>query len=327
MKVCLSAPGKTFLLGEYAVLSGGRAFLAATSPRFVMELELGQSGSCQGIHPNSPAGQWIRQSGGLFQSVALRFVDPHSGSGGFGASSAQFLGACVWSQLFEKPMMEWPSEISSQGIWQSFRSVAWDGTGLLPSGADIMAQWMGGLTLFQSQPFGLQSVDWPYEDLSFTLFKTSTKVVTHQHLISISSSMSDMSFSELNPIFDRAITAFHQGVEKTFLEAVNEYSQTLKKMGLIHEKIRPLLEGLFQIPQVLAAKGCGALGADILVVFHRLINRKTVVEQASRWGLLPVGGLESLDRGLRLELDVATFSMDKSGHQSSSFSLSEEKPL
>jgi len=310
MKVRLSAPGKTFLLGEYGVLSGGQALLAATSPRFVMELELGQGGSsCTGVHPSSPAGQWIRQKSGLFQGVSLRFVDPHSRGGGLGASSAQFLSVYMWSQLCEKPLVEWPAEVSPQGIWQSFRSVSWEGTGLPPSGADVMAQWIGGLSLFQSQPFSLKNLLWPYKNLDFTLFKTSKKVATHRHLASLSRD----SFSGLNPSLDRAIAAFHQGVEEPFLQAVKEYGQALEQMGLLHEEIRPLLQKLFQLPQVLAAKGCGALGADILVVFHRLTDRKPVVEEASRLGLLPAGGRENLDQeGLRLELDMVTLETPRS---------------
>ena len=319
MKLRLSAPGKTFLLGEYAVLSGEPALLAATGPRFVTEFELGQSGSCEGIHPASPAGQWIRQNSGLFQNLALRFLDPHSEQGGLGASSAQFLAACVWSQLAEKPMTEWSAGVSPQGVWQNFRSVAWDGSGLPPSGADVMAQWMGGLTQFQSQPFSLQSLRWPFENLSFTLLRTSKKVPTHRHL----GTLSGTPFSDLTPSLDRGIAAFHQGVESSFLQAVNEYGQALAQMELLHDQVRPLLKGLFEIPQVMAAKGCGALGADILVAFHRPIHKKAVVEQAQRLGLHSAGGVEDLEQGLRLEMDIASLPLSSPRYQTPSFSLNE----
>ena len=34
VKLCISFPGKTFLIGEYAVMKGGSALLVNTSPRF-----------------------------------------------------------------------------------------------------------------------------------------------------------------------------------------------------------------------------------------------------------------------------------------------------
>ncbi|MCB0367825.1 MAG: hypothetical protein KDD68_20645 [Bdellovibrionales bacterium] len=319
MKVRLSAPGKTFLLGEYAVLGGSPALLVSTGPRFSVELELGQSGSCEGIHPNSPAGRWVRQQNLLFQNASVRFVDPHGGKGGLGGSSAQFLGVYTWSILAETPMTEWPSALNPQKLWQAFRSVAWDGQGLPPSGADVMAQFMGGITQFQSQPFNLQSPRWPFADLSFSLFRTNKKVATHHHL----GSMQGTHFGELKPDLDRALAAFHHGNAQVFIASLQSYGRQLMDMGLVDDEVIPLVEKLRVVPEVQAVKGCGALGADILLALHHPADKGAVVSAAEKLGLAYEASVGDLDQGLKLEVETASIPVAGSRYQGAVFSRDE----
>lgn len=245
----------------------------------------------------------------LFQNASIRFQDPHVGRGGLGASSAQFLAAYTWSVLAETPMTEWAAALSPQKLWQAFRSVAWDGQGLAPSGADVMAQFMGGLTQFQSHPFSLQSPSWPFARLSFSLFRTNEKTPTHSHL----GSLQGTHFGELRPDLDRALVAFHHGQDQVFVESVARYGRLLQDMGLLHEKVIPAVEGLRASEQVLAVKGCGAMGADILLVLHRPENRAGIVSLGEQLGLRYEAGVGDLDQGLRLQVDTA--SIPVSGHR------------
>ncbi|MCC7403721.1 MAG: hypothetical protein IT288_04915 [Bdellovibrionales bacterium] len=316
MKVRLSAPGKTFLIGEYAVLNGGEAWLCATGPRFELEIEVGRGGSCEGIHPSSPAGRWMRQQSSLFQTSCLRFVDPHSGKGGLGASSAQFLMVCAWSLLAEVPINEWPSVIHPQKIWQAYRAMASEGQGPTPSGADVMAQWMGGLTQFQSQPFALHSHSWPFAHLGFSLFRTSQKVATHQHLASLQGSF----YGELKSSLAQTSVAIQRGEESYFIEGIRKYGCKLQELGLLHPQVEPMVESLRQESRVLAVKGCGALGADILLVLHRPLDRQEIVKRATEVGLVFEAGVESLEQGLRLEVEAASLPASGFRYQTSVFS-------
>src|SRR5665213_3933088 len=90
MNIHFSAPSKTFLTGEYAVLCGGPALVLNTSPRFELKAVRGEFGVA-GIPDGSPASQWIKQRAPLLADWKIEFSDPHQGQGGFGASSAQFL--------------------------------------------------------------------------------------------------------------------------------------------------------------------------------------------------------------------------------------------
>src|SRR2546428_1248481 len=88
--VVFTAPSKSFFIGEYLALVGGRVLVAATLPQFELIVHSGQ-GRVRGIAAASPAGRWIATHPGFFNSTDIEFVDPHAGAGGWGASSAQFL--------------------------------------------------------------------------------------------------------------------------------------------------------------------------------------------------------------------------------------------
>src|SRR4051794_4338735 len=92
MSLVFSVPGKTFLAGEYLALSGGPSLVFASEPRFELSVTSG-AGKAEGIHADSPAGLFIKKNQDYFKNFDLVFHDPYQGKGGFGASTAQFLGA------------------------------------------------------------------------------------------------------------------------------------------------------------------------------------------------------------------------------------------
>src|SRR5690606_23649570 len=81
---------------------------------------------------------------------------------------------------------------------------------------------------------------------------------------------------------EKAFAEIHQGLEdqsaNTFVAGVNNYSQALQRLGFTCAATLSLLQGLKQVPGVRAVKGCGALGADVvLVVFEK--NQRTDIEK------------------------------------------------
>src|SRR5207237_74228 len=93
----------------------------------------------------SPGGrllEWARAEG--VAPIEIEFEDPHEGAGGFGASSAQF--ALLYRALAERAGLE----PSAPAAWRRYRQLTavGAGEGLAPSGADLVAQWLGGICDF-----------------------------------------------------------------------------------------------------------------------------------------------------------------------------------
>ncbi len=51
-----------------------------------------------------------------------------------------------------------------------------------------------------------------------------------------------------------------------FIKGIESYANELKNLNLTHPQTLSLLESLRKIPGVQAVKGCGALGADVVLV-------------------------------------------------------------
>ncbi|RME17754.1 MAG: hypothetical protein D6797_01850 [Bdellovibrio sp.] len=277
MKYTLSAPAKTFLLGEYLVLKGGPALLVNTSPRFQMEIQsFGEEGYCQGIHPHSPAGRWVRQERELFSQNQVSFKDPYEGKGGLGASSAQFLMVYLWQKMVQSPVLNWQKEVFDwKTLWQDYRSLHEDGQSdksWMPSGADVVSQFMGKVCLLEL-PKKAQTFSWPFSDLGFFLLRTGNKQKTHEHLQHLEE---DIRVSRLEQIFRQTERAwFSQNVED-FCAGVTEYGCTLDAMGLLLPESKEWGLQIQKLDGVKAVKGCGALGADTLVCFFETEKRESL---------------------------------------------------
>ena len=92
MKLRISFPSKTFLIGEYAVLIGGPAFLVNTRPRFQFHIQYPAKKN-HPFHKESPAGLFIEENKKVFSSVSIQYLQTYGS--GFGLSGAEF--NCVYS--------------------------------------------------------------------------------------------------------------------------------------------------------------------------------------------------------------------------------------
>lgn len=248
-----SIPAKTFFLGEYAAIAGAPAILLTTTPCF--ELTLTNEPGLQGIHPDSPAGQfWMQQRP---TDKGLLWYDPYHGRGGMGASSAQWLGAWYASNQLQK------KQITQQGMLDAYFQSAWQGVGVRPSGYDILAQSLHACVFIHRQQEQCETYAWPFTDLAFILVHTGEKLATHHHLqaLTLTSQM-----STLAEIVQSAKSAFESADSTQVIDAVNAYHQHLFKLDLVATHSLHLMELLQKNPDVLAIKGCGAMGADVLLM-------------------------------------------------------------
>ena len=96
----LTIPGKTFLVGEYAVLVGGEALGIATNPQFSLEIK--SPNEIIDYHAESAVGLFCKKNDLVFNR---KIINPY-GVGGFGQSTAEFIFA--W---FEKNKIDLSPQI------------------------------------------------------------------------------------------------------------------------------------------------------------------------------------------------------------------------
>lgn len=268
-------PAKTFLLGEYAALAEQSAILLTTTPCF--EVTLTKQQESTGIHPESPAGLWWQAERDSDHN--LSFADPYSGRGGLGASSAQFLGSYLAScQLHDKsPQLN--------AMLHAYYQSAWNGTGLKPSGYDVIAQSQQGCVFINKQKKIIQSYPWPFHDLSFLLLHTGKKLATHHHL---QETALPFQIDELSALVDIAKQAFDEANSQKLIQAINSYHQNLMKLDLVAPHSMELIASLRNCPEVLAIKGCGALGSDVLLLISSRQDAAVLKEKLLKqnWSLL-----------------------------------------
>nr|WP_295906103.1 hypothetical protein [uncultured Bdellovibrio sp.] len=260
MSLVYSIPGKTFLAGEYLALHGGPALVFLSQPCFELEVTKG-AGSKGTIHKESPAGRFMQKHEDYFLQFDLNFKDAYAGRGGFGASTAQFLGVYALCLHKEAHHQDMEKILDFKHLLEAYYEVAWDGVGRRPSGADLVGQLKGALTFFDKRQ-GLISVkSWPFEDLEFFLIHTGNKVATHEHL----KKLADFDSSSLEKSFTLIRDAFDKRQSELFVDGVNSYAAALKDLGFTCDETLELLEKLKVLKGVKAVKGCGALGADVVL--------------------------------------------------------------
>lgn len=293
MSLILSVPGKTFLAGEYLAMDGGLALLGMTEPRFELRTRLG-TGVLNGISAQSPAGKFYSREKEFFKNYDLEFVDPHEGRGGWGASTAQYLMLFALKNGSVDEMMD----VDLKELLENYRQDAWDGTGRAPSGADLVGQLKGSLTFFERNAGMTSQSAWPFEHLEPYLLKTGVKLPTHEHL----KILADADFSVLASPMSLIREAWKNRDDEAFVEGVKSFGRELARKGLVAETTLDVLHDLAWMSGVKAAKGCGAMGADVVFILIEKSFRREFelwTEETSR-EIFPLK--EKLSAGLEIKV-------------------------
>ncbi len=268
----ISCPAKTFILGEYAVLDGGSAIVLNTAPRFICRIQKNSKASTLDLPENSPAGQWIRKNSHDFQTIQLDWLDSYNKKGGLGFSSAQFNILYAYSAILKDGGID---QIEPQKIWRSYRNLQFKG--FLPSGADVITQWVGGVCIFEQDPLSVETLTSSLPDLHCAVLRTGDYFETHKYLRNFK--IGDV--SDLKKISAQGVHAIKQRDESAFIEAVNDYRKSLENKNYITLKSQEILNKLANIKTIKAYKGCGAMGAETLIVFYKKQDKEEVKKQIS----------------------------------------------
>ncbi|WP_019217985.1 mevalonate kinase family protein [Legionella tunisiensis] len=269
-------PAKTFLLGEYAAVAGESAIVLTTSPCFELSL-VNDATTVQGIHPESPAGQWWVHH--RMPGQGLIWHDPYQGRGGLGASSAQFLAVYLASCYLLHVVP------NRKAMLDAYYQSAWRGEGLRPSGYDVLAQSQHRCVYINRQRNIIKPYDWGFKDISFLLLHSGQKLATHYHL---QKATLPNSINQLAATVDLAQAAFEQMNSEWLVQAVNTYQQQLADLHLVAPHSLQHLNTFKTQPEVLAVKGCGALGADVLllIVPSNCLKAKVKDLRSEGWTIL-----------------------------------------
>lgn len=260
-RVNFKIPGKTFLLGEYAAVFGGPSLVLTTNPSF--EIFFRQGTGDHPFHPESPAGLFIKSQPLFFQHWDIGFGDPYK-SGGFGASTAQFIAVNLFFKFESTFAADKSFFLKAEDIlavWDDYQKL-FESQNNRPSGADLVAQMGGGLVEFTGRE--LNVLEWPFGDKDILLFKTNNKIPTHEHLKNWSADKDLV--AHLKAISRKGSQALKTSSWDGWQQAQKEFSSALEAANLIHPDTQLLLDQISQIQGVLGARGCGALGADVIAV-------------------------------------------------------------
>ena len=268
----ISCPAKTFILGEYAVLDGGSAIILNTSPRFVCRIQKNHNANTENLPENSPAGQWIKKQPQDFQSTHLEWINPYNNKGGLGFSSAQFNILYAYSRILRGGSID---QIKPQEIWRSYRSLQFEG--FLPSGADVISQWVGGVGVFEQKPLSIETLTSSFPDLHCLVLRTGEYFETHKYLKEFN--LSDV--SDLKKIAQLGVQAIKQREEEAFIESINDYRKSLLTKNYVSPKTQKLLNQFTKIKSIKACKGCGAMGAETVIVFYNKEDEEEVKKEVS----------------------------------------------
>ncbi|MGF1511410.1 MAG: mevalonate kinase [Myxococcota bacterium] len=287
-----SCPGKTVLLGEYAVLEQGRAMVAAVSAR-ATGVRRG------GLDLGSPVVREVRNHalkvGATYRGgVAIHtdaFRDARAGKLGIGSSAATAI--CTAALILGR------GDDATFDVALAGHRAAAGGRG---SGIDLRACFHGGVVVCSRQPGPVEAVPSHIPGLKLSVFHLGLSAKTAE-LIGTCKAAADWNrwVERLRDVSEAGIVAWRRGDADEFLKGVRAFVRAMEGLGesagidLITEPGRQLRDAAEALGG--AAKPSGAGGGDVAVAWTRPEDAHALAERVSARRL----DLDVDPTGLRIE--------------------------
>ncbi|MBC7396203.1 MAG: hypothetical protein H7333_02075 [Bdellovibrionales bacterium] len=269
----IAVPAKVLLIGEYAVVEGGRALLAALKPAFVFQSKSGGAKS----HPQSPLGCYLVQNNSSF---TIEVLDKGLGAG-FGTSTAELIAG---SSLLNDKLPE------TDVLWDWYRSQYPEA-----SGADLITQLAAlhtGECFFRVEVGIFKKLKRSVLMKEILIFrsKPEDKLFTHEAL---AQKRQPLDLNLTNHWLAQVETAFTE-VSLQGLVAFNEFADYLSSLKLETPRAHRIRMDFLDDSGVVAVKGCGAGLNDVFLVVKTATDHddKSIQTIALKHELTYVGTLE-----------------------------------
>lgn len=283
-------PAKTFLIGEYSALVGGSVLGLATGPGFEVNYTEDLAPKFP-FHERSPAGMLWSEIKNL--NLKIEMSELFNNLGGFGRSTAEYLSVLI-------PQLKTTSE-EFTAIRKHYQELSLK-SGAAASGADLAIQYFGNVTVVNSAKNSYSSMDWKFKDYDFILISTGQKIKTHEHLAEL-----DLNLIKTFPAFsDKVVETYLQGSAEEFISGINQWSKFLESHSLTHPFSLELKAALLKNSDILCAKPCGALGADVIVVICKKEVSAKVQQELLQMNLIIQGTSADLMAGVHTQLLVSS---------------------
>lgn len=290
-------PTKVMLIGEYAVLAGLPTTLIPLKSHFLIDVqevvkeekeenEALSLSSFLDFHPESPAGILLKKHHRHFKYRAQMSTQSKAIIRGLGSSTAEFIA--VWATLSNRSLEDLKREATQvHALYQECVPQA--------SGADLMLQlWNEPIHMCRSLKPQSADVSWLLKHSIFvtTYFQENRKTATHEDLISKSQMIQDLkmqsteltsSYQRMKQLLDEWMSFFETtnqrssnhsdhpaeqvpavGQIQAVGEVMNRWADLMQELGCEQPQTTQDRIELKQIPGVVAVKGCGAMGSDVL---------------------------------------------------------------
>lgn len=205
--------------------------------------------------------------------------DPYSNTGGFGLSGAKFLSAYLNNRNL--------SNISIFHMLKTFKSEYPN-----QSGADIINQYLGGLTIINHNDY--KTIPWQFGDHELLIFKTNSKIDTYKHL----SNIPNLSTSVMNQYVHQVQEGLIGNDVQLVSNGINSFYSYLHKHSLVSETTGELVEYIKSNCDVLAIKGCGTLCNDSIIVLCKKSSSSDIKSFANKIGIQYISSSNNIRRGV-----------------------------
>jgi hypothetical protein len=152
------------------------------------------------------------------------------------------------------------------------------------------------LTWFERNTGKLQTFAWPFQEMEFFLLKTTEKLPTHEHL----NSLSEFNFEPMQV----PMQMLRQGLSDVnwdlFLAGLRDFRGQIQANAWLSHASAKLIHKLESNPEIIFAKGCGAMGADVLFILFQKKDILPVKKIVADLGLKVRGSSQNLSSGIQV---------------------------
>lgn len=291
-KVVVSVPGKIHLMGEHAVVYGKPALLAAINLRMTITIEEVKQSSTREKHIEIISTETTEYAEYAINFLLDQFkIVTHSPvkitiqseipSGFHLGSSAAVAVALSGAMMYFFTNLWNPIRINELAYEIEKKQHG------NPSGGDNTAVTIGGLVWFRKELEFLKSI-WqlpfkPHKSLNhFFLIKTKRPMETTGEMVAFVKSQYTIHNTQYQRLFDvneeqtkRVTVALKDGNENELLDAIRVGENTLEEMGVVSEKVIPLIRKIEKMNGAAKILGGGGKndGVGFLLCYHKEIKQ------------------------------------------------------